>query len=188
MLHILLYPRSMDSYTIRVFGDPVLKKVAEDVENIDGDLVSTCERMLTAMYQAPGIGLAAPQVGISKRFFVYDYGDGPKVLINPVIKESDGEWEFEEGCLSVPGLSWNIIRPKLIHITGFDLNGNEISIEADELESRLYQHEMDHLDGRLLLEYLDEDQQLEAKRILRTRIMDQQQNSGAGLTGFNSAS
>ena len=73
-------------------------------------------------------------------------------------------------------------------LTGFDLNGNEISIEADELESRLYQHEMDHLDGRLLLEYLDEDQQLEAKRILRTRIMDQQQNSGTGLTGFNSAS
>ena len=94
---------------------------------------------------------------------MYDYGDGPKVLVNPIIKESDGEWEFEEGCLSVPWLSWNIIRPKLIHITGFDLNGNEVSIEADELESRLYQHEMDHLDGKLLLEYLDEDQQLDAK-------------------------
>ena len=90
MLHILLYPRSMESYSIRVFGDPVLKKVAEDVKNIDGDLVAICDRMLAAMYQAPGIGLAAPQVGISKRFFVYDYGDGPKVLINPVIQESSG--------------------------------------------------------------------------------------------------
>ena len=68
MLHILLYPRSMESYSIRVFGDPVLKKVAEDVKNIDGDLVAICDRMLAAMYQAPGIGLAAPQVGISKRF------------------------------------------------------------------------------------------------------------------------
>jgi len=188
MPHILLYPRSMDSYTIRVFGDPVLKKVAEDVNNIDGELVSTCERMLTAMYQAPGIGLAAPQVGISKRFFVYDYGDGPQVLVNPVIEESHGEWDFEEGCLSVPGLSWNIIRPRLIYITGLDLNGNEIAIEADELESRLYQHEMDHLNGKLLLEYLDEDQQQEAKRILRTRIMDPKQNSNIGLTGFDSAS
>ena len=121
MLHILLYPRSMDSYTIRVFGDPVLKKVAEDVENIDGDLVSTCERMLTAMYQAPGIGLAAPQVGISKRFFVYDYGDGPKVLINPVIKESDGEWEFEEGCLSIPCFNVIISRPVKIELTWQDL-------------------------------------------------------------------
>ena len=84
--------------------------------------------------------------------------------------------------------SWNIIRPKLIHITGFDLNGNEVSIEADELESRLYQHEMDHLDGKLLLEYLDEDQQLDAKRILRRRIMDQQETPRTGLTGFDSAS
>lgn len=188
MLDILLYPRSMDSYTIRVFGDPVLKKVAEDVKSIDGDLVATCERMLNAMYQAPGIGLAAPQVGISKRFFVYDYGDGPKVLINPVIQESDGEWEFEEGCLSVPGLSWNIIRPKAIYITGYDLNGNDIAIEADELESRLYQHEMDHLDGKLLLEYLNKEQQLEAKKILRKRIMSSEQTSNTGLTGFNSAS
>ena len=111
-----------------------------------------------------------------------------RVLVNPIIKESDGEWEFEEGCLSVPGLSWNIIRPKLIHITGFDLNGNEVSIEADELESRLYQHEIDHLDGKLLLEYLDEDQQLDAKRILRRRIMDQQETPRTGLTGFDSAS
>lgn len=183
MLHILLYPRSMESYSIRVFGDPVLKKVAEDVKNIDGDLVAICDRMLAAMYQAPGIGLAAPQVGISKRFFVYDYGDGPKVLINPVIQESSGEWDFEEGCLSVPGLSWNIIRPKVIYITGYDLSGNEISIEADELESRLYQHEMDHLDGKLLLEYLEEDQRSEAKRILRQRVMDRQDNHFPRLDG-----
>ena len=178
----------MDSYTIRVFGDPVLRKIAEDVKSIDGDLVSTCQRMLDAMYQAPGIGLAAPQVGISKRFFVYDYGNGPQVLINPVIQESDGEWEFEEGCLSVPGLSWNIIRPKTILIAGYDLDGNDIAIEADELESRLYQHEMDHLDGKLLLEYLDNEQKLEAKKILRKRIMDEEQSPIAGLSGFSSDS
>ena len=158
-------------YEIRVFGDPVLKRVAEEVADIDGSLVDTCNDMLDAMYEAPGIGLAAPQVGISKRFFVYDFGDGPEVLINPVITESDGEWEYEEGCLSVPGLSWDIVRPKQIHIVGFDLDGNERSIEADELEARLYQHELDHLEGRLLFDYLDDDQVREAKRVLRERAM-----------------
>lgn len=161
----------MESLEIRVFGDPVLKRVAEDVQDIDGALVTVCDRMLEAMYQAPGIGLAAPQVGVSKRFFVYDYGEGPKVLINPEIVDFDGEWEYDEGCLSVPGLSWNIVRPKLIHIVGHDLDGKEVSIEADELESRLYQHEMDHLNGKLLLDYLDENEQKEAKKILRKMIM-----------------
>lgn len=163
----------MASYEIRVFGDPVLKRVADDVTEIDGAFVDTCNDMLDAMYEAPGIGLAAPQVGIGQRFFVYDFGSGPGVLINPEIRESSGEWEFEEGCLSVPGLSWNIVRPKEIHIVAFDLDGNEISIEADELESRLYQHELDHLDGRLLFDYLEEDQVREAKRILRERAMGQ---------------
>ena len=170
---MLLYPKRMESLEIRVFGDPVLKRVAEDVENIDGALASLCEQMLGVMYQAPGIGLAAPQVGVSKRFFVYDYGQGSKVLINPEIVESHGEWEYDEGCLSVPGLSWNIVRPKEIHIVGYGIDGEEISIEADELESRLYQHELDHLNGKLLLDYLDDEQRKEAKKILRKMIMSQ---------------
>ena len=176
----------MESLSIRVFGDPVLKRVSEDVQDIDGALVSLCGRMLEAMYQAPGIGLAAPQVGVSQRFFVYDYGDGPKVLINPEIVESDGEWEYDEGCLSVPGLSWNIVRPKEIHIVGYGLDGEEISIEADELESRLYQHEIDHLDGKLLLDYLDDDEKKQAKKILREMIMGQGNNdsSGSGKVQF----
>lgn len=163
----------MASYEIRVFGDPVLKRRAEDVTDIDGALVDVCNDMLDAMYEAPGIGLAAPQVGISKRFFVYDFGDGAGVLINPTIAESDGEWTYEEGCLSVPGLSWDIVRPKEILIVGFDIDGNEVSIEADELESRLYQHELDHLEGKLLFDYLEDDQVKEAKRILRQRAMGQ---------------
>jgi len=183
---VLLYPKRMESLSIRVFGDPVLKRVSEDVQDIDGALASLCGRMLEAMYQAPGIGLAAPQVGVSQRFFVYDYGDGPKVLINPEIVESDGEWEYDEGCLSVPGLSWNIVRPKEIHIVGYGLDGEEISIEADELESRLYQHEIDHLDGKLLLDYLDDDEKKKAKKILRQMIMSQGNNdsSGSGKVQF----
>ena len=84
-------------------------------------------------------------------------GDDPKAIINPEIVESDGEWEFDEGCLSVPGLSWNIVRPKTVHLIGRDLDGNELSIEADELEARVFQHELDHLNGVLLIERLDDE-------------------------------
>lgn len=159
-------------YRIRHYGDPVLKQVAKEVTDIDGALVNVVDDMLETMYEEPGLGLAAPQVGIRKRFFVYDLdpdGEDPRVLINPEIIETDGEWEFMEGCLSVPGLSWNIVRPKLVHIRGLDLDGNEVDIEADELEARLYQHELDHLDGVLLVEHLDRRQKKEAKKILRQR-------------------
>jgi peptide deformylase len=113
------------------------------------------------------VGLAAPQVGVQKRLFVYDVGDGPQALINPMIDESDGEWGYVEGCLSVPGLSWEIVRPKQVHLVGVDLTGNEVSIEADEYEARVFQHELDHLDGILLLERLDDEQRRAAMRILR---------------------
>ena len=85
--------------------------------------VKLVDDMLETMY-APGIGLAAPQVGVDKRLFVWDIGDGPNAMVNPEIIEGDGEWVFEEGCLSVPGLSWEIVRPKKIHIVGRDLDGN----------------------------------------------------------------
>ena len=123
--------------------------------------------MLETMYEAPGIGLAAPQVGVQKRLFVWDVGMGPEAIINPEIVESDGEWLFEEGCLSVPGLSWEIVRPKTIHIVGRDLDGNEMSFEADELESRLFQHEMDHLEGTLLIERLDDETRKAALKTIR---------------------
>ncbi len=158
-------------YEVRVFGDPVLRTVANEVTDIDGKLAKLAEDMLTTMYDEPGIGLAAPQVGVQKRFFVYDYGDGPAALINPVITESDGEWLYEEGCLSVPGLAWEIVRPKQILITGYDLDGNEVAIEADELESRLYQHEMDHLDGVLLLDRLDDETRKVAMRTVREKFL-----------------
>ena len=127
--------------------------------------------MLETMYDEPGLGLAATQVGVKKRLFVYDMlaGEDPRVLINPEIRESDGEWEFEEGCLSVPGLSWTITRPKEVHVVGLDLDGNEVSIEADELEARLFQHELDHLNGVLLVEHLDDEQRRDAMKILRQR-------------------
>jgi len=161
----------MAPYAIRIFGDPVLKQRAAEVDNIDGTLAKLAEDMIATMYAAPGLGLAAPQVGVQKRLFVYDIGEGPKALVNPVISESRGEWTFEEGCLSVPDLSWPIVRPNEVHLTGYDLDGNEVSLEGDELLGRLFQHELDHLDGVLLIERLEADQRKEALRILRERAL-----------------
>jgi peptide deformylase len=129
--------------------------------------------MIETMYAAPGAGLAAPQVGVEKRIFVYDLHDdtGPHVLLNAQITESRGEWTFEEGCLSVPGLSWDIVRPDEVHVTGIDLDGNPVSIEASEYAGRVFQHELDHLNGVLLVERLDEDQRAQAKRAVREMLM-----------------
>ena len=156
-------------YAIRILGDPVLRKRTAEVTEIDGALAGLVEKMFLTMYEAPGIGLAAPQVGVAQRFFVYDLeaGDDPKVLINPVISGFDGEWWFDEGCLSIPGQYFEICRPKTIEVSGVDLDGNDVSFEADELLSRLVQHELDHLDGVLMLDHLDDDQAREARRIVR---------------------
>ena len=157
------------SETIRIAGDPVLRRRAEEVTDIDAELVALTKSMFATMYEAPGIGLAAPQVGVGQRFFVYDLGDedGPRVLINPEITGSDGEWEFAEGCLSVPGQHFDLVRPKQIGVRGIDLRGRDVEFEADELLSRLIQHELDHLDGVLVLDHLDSDERREAKRLLR---------------------
>ena len=152
-----------------MYGDPVLNQATTPVEDINGRIAALAEVMIETMYEAPGAGLAANQIGVQKRLFVYDQGDGPVVVVNPVIVETDGEWTLEEGCLSVPGLSWEITRPNAVHLTGYDLDGNEIDIETDEYEGRIFQHEMDHLEGILLVERLDEDQRREAKKLLRKR-------------------
>ncbi len=158
-------------YAIRVFGDPVLKQQTVEVAEVDDALVQLTTDMIQTMYAAPGVGLAAPQVGVQKRLFVYDIGDGPHVVINPRITEMTGEWSYEEGCLSVPGLYWPIVRAKQVHLTGRDLEGNELSIDADELLARVFQHEYDHLDGMLLLSRLDADQRKAAHRELRSRAL-----------------
>ncbi len=172
----------MAPYAIRIVGDPVLRTRADDVTDIDGRLARLSDEMLTTMYEVPGLGLAAPQVGVKKRLFVYDIGEGPRVLVNPRITESDGEWVFDEGCLSIPELSWEIVRPKQVHLEGLDLDGNEVSIEADELLARLFQHELDHLDGVLLLDRLDGDQRREAMKTLRERAVASESAPSRGLS------
>jgi len=161
----------MASYSVRVYGDPVLKQVARPVDDIDGSLVRLVDDMVETMYESEGAGLAAPQVGVQKRMFVYDVGDGPEVMINPTIVETEGEWYYDEGCLSIPGLRLGIVRPDRVHIRGLGIDGEELSIEADEFLGRVFQHEVDHLDGVLMVERLEDDMRKQALRVLRDRAL-----------------
>jgi peptide deformylase len=157
---------------IRVFGDPVLRQPTLAVDEIDDALCQLADDMLATMYAAPGVGLAAPQIGVQRRFFVYDVGDGPGAVVNPRIVETSGEWTYLEGCLSVPDLHWEIIRPARVHLVGIGLDGEEIDVEADDLLGRCFQHEVDHLDGTLLLERLGRADRKDAMRILRERALE----------------
>lgn len=157
------------AHDIRTFGDPVLKTVADEITNIDAKLVRLTEEMFGVMYQAPGIGLAAPQIGIQRRLFVYDIDDDPRVIINPKIVESSGEWVYDEGCLSIPGLYVEMLRPKRVLVRGINLDGNQVEFEADELLARLFQHEVDHLNGVLMFDRMTPDQRKEAVKLYRAR-------------------
>lgn len=156
----------MGVYTIRTFGDPVLKLRAREVTDIDGNLARVVDTMIETMYAAVGGGLAAPQVGIQQRFFTYvGDDDEPDVLINPEIVETSGEMTYEEGCLSFPDLRFEIVRPELVTVRGIDLDGNEVVLEAgDDYFGRMLQHEIDHLDGILAIDRVDADAR---KAILR---------------------
>jgi peptide deformylase len=175
----------MAPYTIRLIGDPVLKQRASEVDDIDGRVARLVDDMFATLHESEhGIGLAAPQVGVQKRLFVYEVDDEEHVLINPEIRESRGEWAYQEGCLSIPGLYFEIVRPKEVLVVGFDLDGNEVELEADEVEARLFQHELDHLDGILMLEHLDDDQRREAKKALREMSLETARAAAGGDGGL----
>jgi len=161
------YPCAMAPHSIRIIGDPVLTQRASEVTNVDGAFARLVQDMFVTMYDAPGVGLAAPQIGVQKRFFVFDHDDAPGVIINPVIVESRGEAEFTEGCLSIPGLHFEIIRPAEIHVKGYDLDGNELDLELDDFASRVFQHEIDHLEGILMETLLTPEQLAESRAALR---------------------
>jgi peptide deformylase len=158
-------------YPLRLFGDPVLKQRAREVEEFDGDLVTLVHGMYDTMDLEDGVGLAAPQVGVRKRLFTFDLheGEGPGVVVNPVIVASEGEVLSDEGCLSVPGYRFEIVRAERVTMRGLDLDGNEIVLEGDELLARMIQHEIDHLDGVLVLDRVEPDVRREALRDMRTR-------------------
>lgn len=152
------------AYEIRTFGDPVLKTQAAPVTDVDGKLVRLVDDMFVTLYDSGnGIALAAPQIGVQKQIFVWDLGDGDRqVIFNPEIVESDGEWVYDEGCLSIPGLYVEMVRPKTVLLRGIDIDGNVVEREADEVEARMYQHELDHLHGVLMFDRMPPDQRKEA--------------------------
>ncbi len=144
---------------IKKYPEEVLKKKALPVENIDRDLHRLIDAMVETMYAAPGIGLAAPQVGVSKRLIVIDVSTKDEkhpliVLINPEIVETDSFVDSEEGCLSVPGYTSTIKRAGSVVVKGLDRNGKPIQIEGSGLLARALQHEIDHLDGILFIDRL----------------------------------
>jgi peptide deformylase len=155
---------------VRTFGDPVLKARALAVDRFDEDLRAEIRRMGGLMHDAFGIGLAATQLGTLHRVLVYRVEpDSPvNALVNPVLEWSSSEKEWmEEGCLSLPGVHVDVERPVHVRVTARDAGGDEILVEASGLEARVIQHEMDHLDGILILDRTPRDQRKEAMRALR---------------------
>ena len=158
---------------IKIFPAPILKKIAEPVVDFDDEFKLLCKNMIYTMYKSPGIGLAAPQVGIGKRFFVLDVdykreeytndegeedyklsGFNPKIIANPQIIETEGEIIYEEGCLSLPGVYEEVKRKENIKIQYQDINGDTLTLDGKELFSVCIQHEMDHLEGIVFLDHL----------------------------------
>lgn len=154
---------------VRQFGDPVLRSEARMIEEFSDSILAQAERMIQLMNDAYGIGLAAPQIGVSNRLLVYRVGDSaPIVLANPEIEWSSEDAEtFQEGCLSLNNVHVDVDRAIHVRVNGRNANGDRIRIEASGLNARVIQHEMDHLDGILILDRASKDQRKEALRTLR---------------------
>ncbi|MBQ0058511.1 MAG: peptide deformylase [Lachnospiraceae bacterium] len=141
--------------TIREVGESVLTKVCREVTEMNDKWSTLIDDMLDTMYEANGVGLAAPQVGVLRRIVVIDIGDGPYVMINPVILESDGEQTGDEGCLSYPGKVGTVTRPNHVIVKYLNENMEEVTLEAEELLARAVCHELDHLDGHMYMEKVE---------------------------------
>lgn len=151
----------------------MLRLETKPVTDIDDTIRQLVSDMIEVMYDAPGVGLAANQIGVSKRIAVFDAHDelGPRVMINPEIVEISGEWLYEEGCLSVPGYSWEIKRPGFVRVKALDIEGNEVAYVGDGVLGRVLQHEIAHLNGGLLIDVLDRPARKKALKDLRDEAL-----------------
>jgi len=157
---------------IRQYGDPVLRMRAEPVETFDDELRRVTDRMLGLMHDAEGIGLAATQVGILRRFFVCTTDEQDRVLVNPTVTPVGGEMESDlEGCLSLGPVRVPVDRHTRVEVEAFDVEGNPVSLELEGLAARVVQHELDHLDGTLVIERTDPEARREALGVLRPRLV-----------------
>ncbi|MDH4146753.1 MAG: peptide deformylase [Acidimicrobiia bacterium] len=158
---------------LRFFGDQILRRVCEPVTAITDDLVELADRMLATMAVEGGVGLAAPQVGRPVRMFAHALAEqAPQILINPELVEfGEEEWVYSEGCLSVPGLFYDMVRPRRVHVRAYGLDGNEFHIEGEDLLGRVIQHEYDHLDGVLCVDRLTGDARRQATAELRQWVV-----------------
>jgi peptide deformylase len=162
---------------IHVIGDPVLRERAREVVDFDRGLRKLAKRMIRVMHDAPGVGLAAPQVGVLQRLLVYDVDEDPQVLVNPELDEfSDEVEEADEGCLSVPGLTMPVERPVSLRVRAQDAYGEPLEFRAEGFEARVIQHEFDHLEGVLIVDRTSRSARAAAMRSLRER-------ESAGVTG-----
>lgn len=145
---------------IRIEGDPILRKVCRPVTEVNDRTKELIEDMLDTMYDASGVGLAAPQVGVLRRICVIDIsenGDNPVIMINPEIIESSGSQTGPEGCLSVPGKQGTVTRPNYVKAKAYDMDMNEFIVEGEELMARAICHELAHLDGDLYIDHVEDD-------------------------------
>ncbi len=154
--------------TIRLYGDPVLRKKAVSVTSVGPSERILIKAMWAAMYENKGVGLAAPQVGISQQIFVADVGQGPLAIINPKILKKIGSEKMEEGCLSIPGIKVNVKRPKEIVVQYTDEHNQKVETKLGELLARVFLHESDHLNGKLIIDYAS----LTQKALLRKKLND----------------
>lgn len=143
--------------TIRVMGDEVLNKPCKPVKEVNDRIKTLIGDMIETMYDADGVGLAAPQVGILKRLVVIDVGEGPIVMINPRVLETSGEQTGSEGCLSVPGKCGIVTRPSYAKVLAYNEDMEPVEIEGTDLKARAMLHEIDHLDGKLYVEKVEGD-------------------------------
>ncbi|WP_131681732.1 peptide deformylase [Pseudarthrobacter sp. YALA5] len=158
---------------IRIIGDPVLRTVADPVTDFGPELAKLVADMTETMEDVDGAGLAAPQIGVSKRVFTYRIDGVEGHIINPVLENSDDhQADHIEGCLSIPGLAFPVRRFRATRATGVDLNGNAVSIEGEGLLARCFQHETDHLDGILFTDRLEGEDRREALRSIRNANYD----------------
>ena len=158
---------------IRQYGDPALRLIAHPVEDFDDDLRRLVDRMIVLMHEAQGVGLAATQVGVLRRLFVFEPDeDGPRAIVNPVIVERGEETlTDEEGCLSLQGVRVPVERATSIVLEGKDPNGEDVRYELDPYGSRIVQHELDHLDGVMIIDRTDDEHRKEALATLRPRAV-----------------